>query len=241
MASGASESTLSIRDLDTLDEIFAAHRILVEIWGGRDPLPAPLMRALQYSGNYVAGLYDGDRIVGASVAFFSPPEQHAMHSHVTGVLPEYQRRGFGRLLKQQQRQWAIARDIGTVTWTFDPLVRRNAHFNAKTIGVRFVQYLVDQYGSAYDGAELDQRGQGVDSDRLLVAWALASAPVREPDAADVVATVQIPDDIEALRRTDPTEAAAWRLRVRDEMLGHYSRGLVIGGFDDERGYLFVQG
>lgn len=240
MASGASDSDLSIRDLDTLDEIFAAHRVIVDIWGGRDPMPAPLMRALQYSGNYVVGLYDGDRIVGASVAFFSPPEQHAMHSHITGVLPEYQRRGFGRLLKQQQRRWAIARDIGTVTWTFDPLVRRNAHFNAKTIGVRFVEYLVDQYGSSYDGAELDQSGQGVDSDRLLVAWALASAPVREPADADVVDAVQIPDDIEEMRRSDPAQAASWRLRVRDEMLRNYGRGLVIGGFDDERGYLFVE-
>lgn len=240
MASGASDSDLSIRDLDTLDEIFAAHRVIVDIWGGRDPMPAPLMRALQYSGNYVVGLYDGDRIVGASVAFFSPPEQHAMHSHITGVLPEYQRRGFGRLLKQQQRRWAIARDIGTVTWTFDPLVRRNAHFNAKTIGVRFVEYLVDQYGSSYDGAELDQSGQGVDSDRLLVAWALASAPVREPADADVVDAMQIPDDIEQMRRSDPAQAASWRLRVRDEMLRNYGRGLVIGGFDDERGYLFVE-
>ena len=240
MAAIGDESGLSIRDLDTLDEIFAAHDVIVEIWGGRDPMPAPLMRALQYSGNYVVGLYDGDRVVGASVAFFAPPPQHAMHSHVTGVLPEYQRRGFGRLLKQQQRQWAIAREIGTVTWTFDPLVRRNAHFNAKTIGVRFVEYLVDQYGSMYDGAELDQNGRGVDSDRLLVSWALASAPVREPEASAIVASVQIPDDIEALRMSDPAAAAEWRVRVRGEMLALYERGLVIGGFDDNRGYLFVE-
>ena len=71
MAAIGDESGLSIRDLDTLDEIFAAHDVIVEIWGGRDPMPAPLMRALQYSGNYVVGLYDGDRVVGASVAFFA--------------------------------------------------------------------------------------------------------------------------------------------------------------------------
>ena len=43
-----------------------------------------------------------------------------------------------------------------------------------------------------------------------------------------------------MRREAPTDAAAWRVRVRDEFLGHLAAGLVVGGFDDERGYLFVR-
>jgi predicted GNAT superfamily acetyltransferase len=57
----------------------------------------------------------------------------------------------------------------------------------------------------------------------------------------VVASVAVPPDIEALRKDDPTDAAAWRARVRDEIVRHLAAGLVIGGFDDERGYLFVAG
>ena len=99
------------------------------------------MRALAHSGNYVVGLYEGDRMVGASVAFFGPPAGAPMHSHITGVLPDLQGHGLGRVLKQHQREWALARDVGHITWTFDPLVARNAHFNLRVLGARVTEYL----------------------------------------------------------------------------------------------------
>ncbi|MCR2815441.1 GNAT family N-acetyltransferase [Microbacterium jiangjiandongii] len=227
---------IGIRSLETVEQVFAAAAVLSEVWGGdRDAMPPNLLRALAHSGNYAVGLYDGERIIGASVAFFAAPAERSMHSHVTGVLAEYQGRGLGRLLKQHQRTWAFAHDVGHITWTFDPLVARNAYFNLVVLGARVTEYLVDQYGPMDDGVN-----RGDETDRLMASWALA-APAPTPEPGDVVATVAVPRDIEGLRRAAPVEAAAWRRRVREQFAEQAASGLVVGGFDPDRGYLFVRG
>lgn len=231
-----SDADPAIRPLESVDEIIEASDVLRAVWGGdRDAMPAPVMRALAHSGNYVVGLFDGGRMIGASVAFFEAPARRAMHSHITGVLPEFQSHGLGRALKHHQREWALAHEVGHISWTFDPLVARNAHFNLRVLGARVTEYLVNQYGAMDDGVN-----RGDESDRLMVSWALAAPPAPTPAADAVVAAVEVPHDIEALRRADGADAAAWRARVRDEFLAHLGGGLAVGGFDDERGYLFVQ-
>jgi predicted GNAT superfamily acetyltransferase len=223
---------LDIRPLDTVESVFAASDVLSQVWGGdRTGMPANLLRALAHSGNYAFGAYDGDRMVGASVAFFGPPAEATLHSHITGLLPEYRGHGAGRTLKLHQRAWALERGIQRITWTFDPLVARNAHFNLEVLGTRVVEYLVDHYGRMDDGVN-----RGDESDRLLVSWELT---VPRSERGEVVASVAVPRDIEAVRSTSATDAAAWRLRVRDAMLANLSAGLVVGGFD-ERGYLFAR-
>ena len=235
MADSATPPGIDIHALDTIDAVHTASNVLAEVWGGdRGGMPPNLLRALAHSGNYAVGLYDGERMVGASVAFFAPPAARTMHSHITGVLPGLQSRGLGRLLKQHQREWALAREVGHITWTFDPLVARNAHFNLRTLGTRVTEYLVNHYGAMDDGIN-----RGDETDRIMVSWALAAPPVPTPEDDRVVASVAVPHDIESLRRTDPAAAAAWRVRVRDEIMRNIADGLRIGGFDDERGYLFV--
>ncbi|MGZ8805268.1 MAG: GNAT family N-acetyltransferase [Microbacterium sp.] len=236
MAPPASESRIDIRPLESVAQIHEAADVLSEVWvGDRDAMPPNLMRALAHSGNYVVGMYDGDRMVGASIAFFAPPAVRSMHSHITGVLPGLQSRGLGRLLKQHQREWAFARDVGHITWTFDPLVARNAHFNLRVLGTRVTEYLVDHYGPMDDGVN-----RGDETDRLMVSWALAAPPAPTPGDERVVAAVAVPPDIETMRRESPTDAAAWRVRVRDAFLAHLAEGLIAAGFDDDRGYLFVR-
>lgn len=157
-----------------------------------------------------------------------------MHSHITGVLPGHQRQGLGRYLKAHQRDWALARDVGHITWTFDPLIARNAHFNLAILGARATEYLENHYGEMRDPIN-----RGDESDRLMISWAVAAAPARTPRDDRVRASVEIPDDFEALRRSDPEAAASWRLRVRSQMQQHLAAGLVIGGFTVGRGYLLV--
>jgi predicted GNAT superfamily acetyltransferase len=236
MPEAPDETRIDIRPLETIAQIHEAADVLREVWvGDRDAMPPNLMRALAHAGNYVVGMYEGDRMIGASIAFFAPPAARSMHSHITGVLPGLQSQGLGRLLKQHQREWAFARDVGRITWTFDPLVARNAHFNLRVLGARITEYLVDHYGPMDDGVN-----RGDETDRVMVSWALAAPPAPTPADERVVASVAVPHDIETMRRASPMDAAAWRTRVREEFLARLGEGLVVGGFDDERGYLFVR-
>ena len=54
-----------------------------------------------------------------------------LHSDMVAVLPEYQQRGVGLRLKWAQREEALSRGIGLMTWTFDPLQARNANLNLR--------------------------------------------------------------------------------------------------------------
>ena len=97
-------------------------------------------------------------------------------------------------------------------------------------------YLVDHYGEMPDAIN-----DGDETDRLLVSWNLAEPRRESPLDADIVASVRVPRDIEGMRESDPAEAARWRREVREQFLALYDRGLVVGGFRDEAGYLFVRG
>jgi len=226
----------TIRDLDTVELILDAQHLLDSIRGPERVIDAGTLRALQQSGNYVVGLFDAEggeeRMVGASIAFFGVPAHRTMHSHITALLPEYRGRGWGRELKEHQRQWAFSREVGRITWTFDPLVARNAHFFLSVLGARATGYAVNVYG-IFGGGDA-----GDESDRLDVEWALADV-ARPPAAEAVVETIAIPDDIEALRASDPDAAHKWRLRLRAEMESVLERGLTLAGFETGRGYLFT--
>lgn len=232
----------TIRELDTVELILGAQALFDSIRGPERVIDAGTLRALQQSGNYVVGLFDGDgegdadgeeRMVGASIAFFGEPGRRTMHSHITALLPEYRGRGWGRELKEHQRQWAFSREVGRITWTFDPLVARNAHFFLTVLGARVTGYAVNQYG-IFGGGDA-----GDESDRLDVEWMLAD--IAKPPASDaVVATLEIPADVETMRETDAAQAHDWRLRVRAQMEELLGRGLHIAGFDVDRGYLFTE-
>ncbi len=229
----------TIRDLDTVELIIDAQGLLDSIRGPERVIDAGTLRALQQSGNYVVGLFDADadggeeRMVGASIAFFGAPGRRAMHSHITALLPEYRGRGWGRELKEHQRQWAFSRDVGRITWTFDPLVARNAHFFLSVLGARVTGYSINRYG-IFGGGDA-----GDESDRLDVEWALADI-AKAPASETVVETLEIPADIEAMRESDPDAAHEWRMRLRAQMEGLLGSGLQIAGFDAGKGYLFTR-
>ena len=72
----------------------------------------------------------------------------------------------------------------------------------------------------------------------MVSWALAAPPVPTPADDRVVASVAVPRDIEALRasrRRMPRPGASACATSSSAT----SRRAGVGGFDDERGYLFV--
>jgi predicted GNAT superfamily acetyltransferase len=227
---------VEIRLLEAPDELRRVVSLFDEVWGTR-LVNVEMLRAVGHAGGYVAAACRGDEVVGGSFGFLARHEgTPALHSHVTGVLPGSRGYGVGRAIKLHQRDWAADRELGWVTWTFDPLVRGNAWFNLEVLGARAHEYLVDFYGPIDDA--INSRDE---SDRLLVAWA-TSDPTRRAGtgraaASHEVVAVSTPDDIVALRRTDPEQAAAWRRRVRRELGDRLAAGAEVIGFTRAGEYL----
>jgi predicted GNAT superfamily acetyltransferase len=242
-----------IRELTELADFQAAARLLDHIWrpgSGGTTAPIELQRALSKAGNYVAGAYEGQRLVGAALAFFGPPAERTLHSHIAGVSSTA--RGLGFALKLHQRAWALERGACTIAWTFDPLVSRNAWFNLAKLGARPVEYLPDFYGPMGDGINT-----GDDSDRLLLHWDL-TRPVGGPPASlhgavtgldrvsgrpvlgsvdGPVVKVAVPPDVEKLRSADPGTAREWRHALREVLQPLLAAGARVTGFDRDGWYV----
>lgn len=217
--------------LTTLEQVRAAEALFARVWDAEPaaaPVTAEVLRAVEHGGGYVVGAYDREALLGASCGFLGvgPGGDVRLHSHITGVLATAQGRGVGRAMKLHQRAWALSRGIATITWTFDPLVRRNAVFNLRSLGAVGVEYLVDFYGDMPDGIN-----QGQASDRLLCAWELRPALPRTP-LTDGPVVVPLPDDVEQLRREDPDQARRWRLETRELLVAALSDGLLARGVTD---------
>lgn len=235
---------VEVRELSTLDECRAVDPFFEGVWGpGTPPLGVEVLRVLAHTGGYVAGAYVGDALVGASVGFLAQRDGPSLHSHVTGVAGRARGRGVGAVLKAHQRQWALDRGIGLITWTCDPLVRRNSWFNIVKLEALPREYLVDFYGpmgDAINGAD--------ESDRLLMEWHLEpggttrepetgslptvlacrdEAPVSSASAAERV-LVATPADIEGLRRRSPDLARTWRSALRTVLAAEMATGQVVG-------------
>lgn len=219
------------------------------------PIGTEMLRALSKGGNYVGVAYAGDTMVGACVGFFAAPSDLTLHSHIAGVLPQSARHGVGYALKLHQRAWALRRGIGIIEWTFDPLIARNAYFNLVKLAGRPTEYLPNFYGGMQDrintGDDTDRLLLRWDLQAPLVVAACstqwkpryAAELDRQDDVAvvlgrgsagePVVGTadaptllVAVPPDVERLRISDPQQATAWRLAVRNtlgELLGRGAR------------------
>ena len=241
----AERAGVRIVELAHPQELAAVAALLAGVWRLPPPrvhLETGLLVALAHTGNYVVGAYRGDRLVGACVGFLAAPAGEVVHSHIAGVIPGDAGSGVGRALKLHQRAWALQRGMSHITWTFDPLIARNAYFNIHRLGSGASEYLVDFYGPMTDGLNI---GQG--SDRMLLDWFLLDdvGPRAHPSASAVVALHEgddgepvtapvpagateirlgIPSDIEALRVADPDLSARWRTALRSAMLEPMASG-----------------
>jgi predicted GNAT superfamily acetyltransferase len=261
-ATAALRAGVRVEELHDLPELHAAADLYRQVWQTDTraaPVSPDLMRALSHAGGYVAGAYDGDRLVAASLAFHTGGAEAGLHSHISAVLPDVQGRDVGRALKLHQRAWALERGLGTIGWTYDPLIRRNAWFNLTKLGARGVGYLVDFYGVMEDAQNI-----GDESDRAVAVWNLATPAVTaaaagvrtEPDVDALLRAgasvalrvergepvalpvpegtscvlVEIPDDIQDLRVADPGLARRWRETSRSVLEPLLAGSYVATGF-----------
>jgi predicted GNAT superfamily acetyltransferase len=203
------DQPLSISLVDTLEENDVALNVCRKVWGATAAQDHELYWVIATHGGYLSvARLDGEP-VGASLGILAHHGTELV-SHFTGVSPGFVGAGVGFALKQHQRAWAQTQGIDTITWTFDPLVRRNAWFNLVRLGATVRRHVVNYYGALND----DINGMD-DTDRFEVAW-----PVGVPLNPSVVMPlpddllVELPADIETMRTNNPFQAQQWRRDLR---------------------------
>jgi predicted GNAT superfamily acetyltransferase len=264
----SSKSSLSLRILETPTEMEAVEELERLIWPGSetDVIPSHLLLAAVHGGGLVVGAYDDTTdpplpigfVFGFPGLYYTPDGPRLKHcSHQLGVLPEYRNSGIGYRLKRAQWQMVRHQGIDRITWTFDPLISRNAHLNIYKLGTVSNTYLRNFYGEMRDGMN-----QGWPSDRFEVDWWVNSRRVERrlskrlrrqlqvddfqkaeiliihalmplpgiSSATNPLILVEIPVDILEMKASDPAQALEWRLYTRSVFEDLFSQGYLVTDF-----------
>lgn len=258
---------LKIRALHTPAEMEAVQDLQRLVWPGSeaDVIPAHVLLTFAHNGGLVLGAYDGNQLAGISIGFpglYS--DNHGLHpkhcSHELGVHPHWRDAGIGYALKCAQREQVRAQNLNLITWTYDPLLSRNAHLNIARLGAVCSSYLCEIYGEMRDGLNA-----GLASDRFQVDWWINSPRVQErletaftprrdllenlprlyltlargsfiaPPASPATPTdsrflVEIPADFSALKSADLPLARDWRFFTRQIFQNCFQAGYRVTDF-----------
>lgn len=173
-----------IRPLKTLEELKAVESLQRLTWD--DPstvIYLHMLISLARNGGSILGALHGEQLIGFVISYLGleapDSDRPAMAnlklvSQRMAVLPEYRGAGVGYALKLAQRRFAVEHGIRLITWTFDPLISRNAHLNIRKLGAIGQVYYRDYYGS--DDSPLVKLHS---SDRLLAEWWVTSNRVEQ--------------------------------------------------------------
>jgi predicted GNAT superfamily acetyltransferase len=177
MGEAKSKPAILIRELESFEDLSQVAAVEKEVWGlaDHDVMPMTITIATKAAGSIWLGAFDGARLVGFAFAF--PGLDHGqlmLHSHMLAVRDAYRDSDLGFKLKLAQRERALALRIPEMTWTFDPLQSKNAHFNFAKLGVVSDTYKIDFYGPETSSV-LHRNG----TDRLWVRWAMSSRRVQQ--------------------------------------------------------------
>lgn len=169
----------TIQLLESPEEMAAVEALQRLVWPGpeTDVIPAHMLLAAVHNGGLALGAFVRGQLVGVSFGFpgfYATPDGPRLkhHSHILGVHPDWNGKGVGFALKRAQ--WQIVRNQGIdrITWTYDPLLSRNAHLNISRLGAVCNTYLRSEYGEMRDGLNA-----GLPSDRFQVDWWLNTGRV----------------------------------------------------------------
>jgi predicted GNAT superfamily acetyltransferase len=165
-------SEYTIRLLESPEDMAAAEELQRIVWPGSetDVVPAHLLITAVHNGGIVLGAFVQNKLVGFIFGFpglvMLPDGPHPKHcSHMMGVHPEWRDSGLGFALKRAQWQMVRHQGLDHITWTYDPLISRNAYLNIAKLGAVCNTYRVSEYGDMRDGLNA-----GLPSDRFQVDW-----------------------------------------------------------------------
>jgi predicted GNAT superfamily acetyltransferase len=228
---------IEIRALHTHEEMTEAVALQQLIWGFEEVelMPVRLFVTATKVGGQAFGAFDQGRMVGFCLAIpgIKPAgNQSYLHSHMLGVIKEYRDAGVGRMLKLEQRRDAVARGIGLMEWTFDPLEIKNAYLNIERLGAVVRRFVLNQYGTTSSKLHA-----GLPTDRCVAEWWLSSPRVdailrgHPPERAPREASIAVPASIYEIKANDPAQAREIQKRVSGEFQEQFSKGLMVTAFE----------
>jgi len=167
-----------LRILETPEEIARVEDLQRHVWSGSETeiVPSHILITAIHNGGLIIGAFvqdiesDAERMVGFVFGFPgmypTPDGPRLKHcSHMLAVLPEFRDQGVGFILKRAQWQMVRHQGLDRITWTYDPLISRNAYLNISKLGAVCNTYRRNEYGELRDGLN-----EGLPSDRFQVDW-----------------------------------------------------------------------
>jgi predicted GNAT superfamily acetyltransferase len=173
----AAQPKLECRLLKTHQEYLDAEQLQRTVWGfpDREIIPLNELVVAQKNGGHVFGAFDRGRMVAFCFGIPGYKDKKVYHySRMLGVLPEYQDKGLGWLMKLYQRDLCLKQGLDLIRWTFDPLQSRNAFFNIEKLGAILRNYVVNIYGDI-SGSTFNA---GLETDRFVPEWCIKSKRVK---------------------------------------------------------------
>lgn len=162
----------TIRLLESPEDMAAAEEIQRAVWPGSETevVPSHVLITAIHNGGIVLGAFVENEMVGFIFGFPGleslPDGPHPKHcSHMMGVHPDWRNSGLGFALKRAQWQMVRHQGLNHVTWTYDPLLSRNAYLNLAKLGAVCNIYRRSEYGDMRDGLNA-----GLPTDRFQVDW-----------------------------------------------------------------------
>ena len=161
-----------IKLLESPEDMSLVEDLQRAVWHGSetDVVPAHIFITAIHNGGLVIGAFLGEELVGFVFGFpgldFTPDGPRPKHcSHMMGIKPGQRDSGVGFALKRAQWQMVRRQGIDHITWTYDPLLSRNAYLNIAKLGAVCNTYRRSEYGDMRDGLNA-----GLPSDRFQVDW-----------------------------------------------------------------------
>lgn len=248
---------ITIRDLTNYDEFVQVQTLHRTIWGLSEGLYPPMLNTAAHSGGIVLGVFDGDKMIGFSFGFLGRHADGTLKlcSQTSGLLPAYRHQGLGERLKWEQFDRARKAGLQLITWTVDPLEAPNALLNFRKLGGICHTYYVNLYGEHFssfgEGMPADRllvewwlenprvlRLRRAEATVPLTPFAPVANPARGTGFSRQIdhlalslstpeILLEIPADIQALRRTDLSLALDWRLKTRQAFQACFENGYQI--------------
>jgi predicted GNAT superfamily acetyltransferase len=165
-------SDIKINLIETPEEMRLVEQLQREVWPGSetDVVPLHMLITVVHNGGLVLGAFVDEKLIGFILGFpgleSTPDGPRPKHcSHMMGIHPDHRDGGIGFALKRAQWQMVRHQSLDHITWTYDPLLSRNAYLNIAKLGAVCSTYRRSEYGEMRDGLNA-----GLPSDRFQVDW-----------------------------------------------------------------------